>query len=53
MNEIIQIYIVEAKRLYIKNCIENGINPDKEILEKFDKIVKQESKNKEMIYEKL
>ena len=42
INEIIQIYIVEAKILYIKKCLEEGYDPEQEVLNRFDELVKQE-----------
>ena len=40
--EIVQMYLAEAKRLYIKNCIEEGYDPEQEVLNRFDELVKQE-----------
>lgn len=42
MNEIVQIYLVEAKRLYMKNCLEEGYDPEQKVLDRFDELVKQE-----------
>lgn len=40
--KIVQVYLVEAKRLYMKNCLEEGYEPEQEILNRFDELVKQE-----------
>lgn len=48
MNEIIQIYIVEAKRLYMKNCLEEGYDPEQKVLDRFDELVKQEGKKNDI-----
>lgn len=40
--EIVQMYIAEAKRLYITRCIENGEDPNKEIVMRFDELIRKE-----------
>ena len=40
--EIVQMYLAEAKRLYISSCIEDGYNPDKEVIKRFDELIEEE-----------
>ena len=40
--KIVQVYLVEAKRLYMKNCLEEGYDPEQKVLDRFDELVKQE-----------
>ena len=42
--KIVQVYLVEAKRLYMKNCLEEGYDPEQKVLDRFDELVKQEGK---------
>jgi hypothetical protein len=46
--KIVQVYLVEAKRLYIKNCIEEGYDPEQKVLDRFDELVKQEGKKSDI-----
>ena len=46
--EIVQVYLVEAKRLYMKNCLEEGYDPEQKVLDRFDELVKQEGKKSDI-----
>ena len=46
--EIVQIYLAEAKRLYMKNCLEEGYDPEQKVLDRFDELVKQEGKKSDI-----
>ena len=46
--KIVQMYIAESKRLYIKNCIEEGYEPEQKVLDRFDELVKQEGKKSDI-----
>lgn len=46
--KIVQVYLVEAKRLYIKNCIEEGYEPEQKVLDRFNELVKQEGKKSDI-----
>ena len=45
MNEIIQMYLAEALRLYLKKCYENNEEPNEEVKEYFNKRIKELSGN--------
>lgn len=45
MSEIIQMYLAEALRLYLKKCFENNEIPNEEIKEYFNKRIKELSKD--------
>ena len=40
--EIVQVYIAEAKRLYIARCMDRGEEPNKEALQRFDQLIRSE-----------
>lgn len=45
MNEIIQTYLAEALRLYLKKCYENNEEPNEEVKEYFNKRIKELSED--------
>lgn len=40
--EIVQMYIAEAKRLYIASCIEDGEETNREVIDRFDELIRSE-----------
>ena len=40
--EIVQMYIAEAKRLYIASCIEDGEDPNRDVIKRFDELIRSE-----------
>lgn len=40
--EIVQMYIAEAKRLYIASCIVDGEEPNKAVIDRFDELIRSE-----------
>ena len=45
--EIVQMYIAEAKRLYITSCIENGEDPNRDVVDRFDELIRGEVNDRE------
>ena len=45
--EIVQMYIAEAKRLYITSCIEDGEDPNKDVVNRFDELIRSEVNDRE------
>lgn len=44
--EILQMYICEAERLYIRDCLHNGDKVNTEILNMFAQIIKEQGDKK-------
>ena len=42
--EIVQMYLAEAKRIYIRDCIEKDNNLEQDVLDRFDELINQEGK---------
>ena len=40
--EIVQMYLAEAKRLYIARCIEDGEDPNRDVVNRFDELIRSE-----------
>lgn len=45
--KIVQMYIAEAKRLYIASCIVNGEETNKEVIDRFDELIRSEVNDRE------